>query len=517
MTHPLSRILLAVLFVVLALSAAISSADIVTLKDGTVIEGTVIKEDGGQVVIETIISNIKATKTFPRYKVRSIEYKPVEEVGGGDDQGKPEDSTEKKDTTASKTTDDTTNDTTTPPTATADEDSDDLNTDTDDPDLDDSDLDDDAPRRAGRRGVARTMFMVIPVEGIIGEQTTAQGLKNALAQAQRKRVKHIVFTIDSPGGYIYDAVEVLKVLKENDDAFVYHAYVVEGAISAASVYVAAADDIWVRPDARVGGAVSYSKDQTTGAAEVDAKMNSIWAAEIAARAESKGYPPELFRAMAEPGAEVWVDQDNKVYPSRPSTQGAQQLDSSTTVFTMRAGQMVQLGMAREFSGEAKDMGEVLGIEDWSELRAVGRRAMEAVAKERAQLTERLDVAVKYFLKQAKELEATDPRKFSDYRAFRIRNRYTETNREYAPDGPSLNRWRERSRNAITACDRILDAIREIADIDKQAEKIGAVQLMVQHDVGDNAFEVFTQLRQWLWDHRDSVPSEMFIDGATVGP
>ena len=235
----------------LALAVSLSKADIVTLKDGTTYEGVVTKESRAEVVIEITIANIKTTKTFARYKVKSIEYKPVETA-----------SDDSKDTkTDEKTTDDdrSSSPKSNSPTRT---------------------------RRVQASKASRTNYIVIPIEGMIGEQTNADGLEKTLRLAARKKIKHVIFAIDSPGGYIYDAVETLKVLKEYDKAMTYHAVVLEGAISAASVYVAAADNIFVRPDARVGGAVAYTNNNTTGSKDVDAKFNSIWAAEVAARAES---------------------------------------------------------------------------------------------------------------------------------------------------------------------------------------------------------------------------------------
>lgn len=51
----------------IALSNAVVHADIVTLKDGTTYEGTVVKENRAEVVLEIVIANIKTTKKFPRY------------------------------------------------------------------------------------------------------------------------------------------------------------------------------------------------------------------------------------------------------------------------------------------------------------------------------------------------------------------------------------------------------------------------------------------------------------------
>ncbi len=460
------------LILMITLSSGLARADIVTLKDGTTHEGTVVKENRAEVVIEILIANIKTTKTFPRYKVRSIEYKPVEQEAAEDDEDAPSIST-------------TTNEDDAAP--------------EDDAIADDDDRTSVEDRLAARRN--RVLYMVIPVEGTIGEDTNSTGLRNALLQARRRKVEHVVFTINSGGGYVYDAVETLKVLKEFDDEIEYHALIEEGAISAASVYVAAADKIWVRPGSRVGGAVAYSEDNSSGAAEVDAKFNSIWAAEIAARAQTKGHPPEVFRAMVEPGAEVWIDEEGKIFASRPSSRGAQQLDNSTTIFTMRADQLIAANMGKEFIGDLDGMGEVLDIAGWAEMRGVGQRAMESAGKERRELAERLEEAGKVFVAALEDYQRDDPRSFDDYRFYR-----QPSNRMYVADGPSIQRWRQRCDATVRHCDIMLQALARVAEVNKRADKIGALHLNVlPNDIGHDTYTVISDDRRWLIDNRSRVP------------
>jgi hypothetical protein len=469
---------------IIAITGLCARADIVTLKDGTTYEGTVIKENGAEVTLEIVISNIKTTKTFPRYKVRSIEYKELEEE------------VEEESTPSI------------PPRVSDDED------DADEvvaEEEDEAEDDDSSARRTSRTRSSRaqrTTYIVVPVEGTIGEQTNAYGLRLALDQARRKGVSHIVFTIDSPGGLVYDAVDTLEVLKEYDDQMTFHALVEEGAISAASVYVAAADNIWVRPGSRVGGAVAYTGDASSGTTEVDAKMNSIWAAEIASRAESKGYPGDVFRAMVDPAAEVWIDDEGKVYPSRPSSKGAQQIDNSRTVLTIRAEQMIKIGMAKSFEGEVSSLGEQLDIESWFEVRNVGVTAMTKAAKEREKLEERMDIAVKYYFEKIDEFVQTDPRRFSDY--YRGGS-FLNNNDNYRIDGESLNRWRDRSRTAMTICDQLLEALTEMARVVKQAEKVGARHLQIPDEDGDYSYDIIKEVREYLWNNRNQIPDEMFTD------
>lgn len=472
-----------ILIFVLVLSfASFASADILTLKDGTVYEGVITKETRAQVIIEITIANIKTTKTFPRYKVKSIEHKPIESTPNHDDSDTQTITDDSSSTTDSTKTERPKKNTT--------------------------------PRKRTPRASAapRDLYIIIPVHGMIGEETNANGLRNALKLAAKKKIKHIVFTIDSPGGYVYDAVETLKVLKEFDDALTYHALVEEGAISAASVYVAAADNIFVRPDARVGGAVAYSEDNSSGAAEVDAKFNSIWAAEIAARAESKGHPPEIFRAMVVLEAEVWIDEDGKVFPSRPRG-SAKQIDSRSTILTIRAGQMIRVGMAKEFEGKVSELGELLELENWSEVRTIGSKAMSSSAKARIKLADRLKIAVDYYLEKADELKENDPRAHSDYRYYINPDRSVT---DYIADGPSLTKWRRRSQQAVHDCDMLLEALREIASVNIKAEKLGALHLGIPNSIGDDAFDIVSKLRGWFRANSDFIPSA-FLEGDSVGP
>jgi hypothetical protein len=467
--------ILAFVLVILCLFVPLTNADIVTLKDGTVYEGTVTEENSAQVVIEIVISNIKTSKTFPKYKVRSVEYKPLPE----------QETKEEEQVETSREI---------PVDLPAEVDSDEEEIEEEDDDRSSA-----RDRLEARRN--RVLFVEIPIRGLIGMETNARGLKNALSQASKRGVQHVVFTIDSPGGYLYDAIAALEVLKDYDDTFEYHAMVDEGAISAASIYVAAADHIWVRPGARVGGAVAYSENTSSGAAEVDAKLNSIWAADIAARAQTKGHPPEVFRAMVEPAAELWIDAEGKAYPSRPGTPGASQLDNTTTVLTIRADQMVQIGMAKEFAGDIEDLGEVLEIENgWFEVRTIGIRAMERAHEERQKLHDRYEEAVKVFLDAAEDFKQDHPENHNDY------NYYIDRYGRSAIEGFSFQRWRERANKTIGHCDIMLQALGRMASVNKSASSIGAVHLeYLPNEYGDEAYKEIQEARARLVSIKDKPP------------
>ena len=475
MTNPTRSILPAIIIALLCIVCTFTSADIVTLKDGTVYEGIVIKESRAEVIIEITIANIKSTKTFPRYKVKSIEHKPVESI------------------TKEKKTNERTS----------------RNTDTDSPSTKA-----DRPKRTRKRinKADRVLYMVIPVVGTIGEETNAVGLRKALTTAIKRQINHIVFRIDSPGGYIYDAVETLEVLKEFDEQLHYHALVIGGAISAASVYVAGADDIFVHSDARVGGAVAYTKENTSGAAEVDAKFNSIWAAGLAARAESKGYPGEIFRAMVVQNAQVWINDDGSASSLRKNAK-SEQIDTPTTILTIRASQMIQVHMATEFSGRASGLGALLEIENWSEAKGVGEKIMRIAARDRVRASKKIKAALIVYYESLVLMEKYDPRNYTDYywEIFTDKNDGVFNRIQQAPSRDSLRLWKIRNDRAIYHANMLIAAIEELARYSIIAEKAGALHLGIPSEINERKYEDVIEERDWFFANR-TIPRSLIGRG-----
>jgi hypothetical protein len=457
----------------LLLSGSTLRADIITLKSGETVEGKILEETRTEVKIETKVSNIKTTKTYRRAQIQDIEYKPLPEdfweSGRKPKENNPSDgdpSGEEPDVT--------------------------------DPEETEPDEESEATR-AGRGKLApEDQFIIVPVEGGIGETVTSHGLRNALLQAKNRRIGNVVFMVDSPGGYVYEAVQILEVLKEFDADLEYHCFIQEGAISAASVFAAASDRIFVRPDARLGGAVAYSSSNSTGAAEVDAKFNSIWAAEIAARAESKGHSGDAFRAMVEIDAQLYLTSDGKFSPSQ--TAGSTELDSRSTILTIRAAQMVQAGMATQHEGDAAGLGTLLGRPSWTEIRNIGTRAMSSAAKERAELQKTFEEALAAFSPALDEFKRSDPRQFN-YQIIR------EEGGVYRFDSKSMRDWVTRSDAAIRACNTMLKSLGDIASVNKKAEKTKALHLLtIPNGMGHEAYVEIDRARDWLSEHRNNPPA-----------
>ncbi|MBL4698521.1 MAG: hypothetical protein JKX70_06790, partial [Phycisphaerales bacterium] len=330
----------------------------------------------------------------------------------------------------------------------------------------------------------------------------AVGLRKALTTATKRNIDHIVFRIDSPGGYIYDVVETLEVLKEFDDHLHYHAPVIGDAISAASVYVASADDIFVHSNARVGGSVANAKENTWDAAEVDEKFNSIWAIELAARAESKGYPGDIFRAMVVENAQVWIHDDGTASSSRKNEK-SEQIDTPATILTIRASKMIQANMATEFSGLASGLGPLLEIENWSEAKGVGEKIMRTAARDRVQASKKIKAALIVYYESLVLMKKEDPRNYTDYYWGEITDRDSTIiyNIQYTPSQDSLKRWRGRNGRAIYHADRLIAAITELARYSMTAEKTGALHLVIPSEIDERKYEEVIEEREWFLSNR----------------
>ena len=151
--------------------------------------------------------------------------------------------------------------------------------------------------------VGRDAYLIVPLGGEVLPKWT-DTVKLALDRAKAVGVKHIVFVIDSPGGLVDEAESLAKLLQERDGDFETYAVVRRG-ISASIWPMFSCDHIYVTQGAMVGGALTF-KVGATGAAQVDDKMNSVYAAHVASIAERKGHPAALARGMMLPDSQVFA-------------------------------------------------------------------------------------------------------------------------------------------------------------------------------------------------------------------
>lgn len=457
----------------------LARGDVVTLKDGRVFEGTILEETNAKVVIDTKVANIRSTETFPKFRVASIDRKPLPE-GFFDDPSPREDDArepvrapERAPEPAGRAPERPARE----PTAREEED------------------EDDDARGAPNE---RTRYAVVPVQGGIGREVSAYALREAFDDIRKRRVEHVVLVVDSPGGYVYEANQILETLGEYDGALTYHVYIDGGAISAATVFAASADYLYVAPEARLGGAVAYTESSSSGAAEVDAKFNSIWASELASRAEAKGHNADAFRAMVVQDAELWLAPDGSLSAQRPGA-GAEQLDTRSTILTLTGAQMIRAGIAEALPGGPDSIGEARGLPGWTVMRGLGERAVEKAAGERERLDERRAKALDVLERATKDLAREDPRTKSYTIVVMTRTR------KRGMEGDSMQRWVRHSDAALKAVNLQIAALEELGDVHRRAKQIGAMHLLLDSREGDKAYRDAVSTCDWLAAHRTNPP------------
>lgn len=195
-------------------------------------------------------------------------------------------------------------------------------------------------------------WFAIPVRGEIGREVDAVAFADALREASRSGAKTIVIDIDTPGGFVDAGIKMAQSLV----ALNGHPRTVarvRNAMSAGMFVAVACDVIVMENPSTIGGAVAFSRNASTGSAEVDMKMNSLLAAQVSAIAESKGHSGDAVRAMMVSPNELWaaVDAEGKTQRLSSSRSGLPEkctwrlVDSAATVLTFEHLDAARFGFA----------------------------------------------------------------------------------------------------------------------------------------------------------------------------
>lgn len=291
---------------VIALGAAFANADQVIMRDGTVYDGTVVTNTRREVVIDTKINGISTRLTLDRRLIHTVT------IGE----------------TAPATTETTPAGTPTlTPTPT-------LNT----------------PAPEQKKPILKRegadLIVEIPMSGTFGQDIYPLSIANGLEWAKEQGATDIVFRMNSPGGEVWAAEEIVEIMAKYSGTFRYHA-LIEHAISATIWPAFNCDTITMAPGGTFGGAVVFTV-KGSGATEVDKKMTSIMAAKLAASAEAKGHSKALVMTMMIPEEAAYAVQRGGVWvvTSEPPTGGEvyETIDGKDTVLTLTADQAGKYGL-----------------------------------------------------------------------------------------------------------------------------------------------------------------------------
>jgi membrane-bound serine protease (ClpP class) len=132
----------------------------------------------------------------------------------------------------------------------------------------------------------------VPVTGTV-EMGLAPFVSRALEEAAEAGASVVVLDIDTPGGRIDAAWEIIDAVR--DARLPVHAYVNRRALSAGAMIALSADRLYMRPGSTIGAATPVVGDGK----RASEKMVSAMRSEFRALAEERGFDPAIAEAMVD--------------------------------------------------------------------------------------------------------------------------------------------------------------------------------------------------------------------------
>lgn len=227
------------------------------------------------------------------------------------------------------------------------------------------------------RGAERTGDLVysIPINGMI-ERGLVYVVRRAVARAMAEGADAIIFDMDTPGGRLDAAEEIINIISAVETTT--YTYVNPNAISAGAIIAMATDHIYMAPGSRIGDAMPImmtpfgSPQEMPGS--VEEKAISYVAGLIRSTAEEKGHDPKLAEAMVRPEIEYKIG-DEVISPA----------DQLLTLTNKEAERIVERDGEEApllSSGTVEDIGELLRKigKEGAEVREVSVSLAEQIAR-----------------------------------------------------------------------------------------------------------------------------------------
>ena len=212
-----------------------------------------------------------------------------------------------------------------------------------------------------KKGSLSNVVVVIPLKGIVGptldgdEWFSATDFEKALAKAEKLGPAAIILEIKSPGGLVATEERIIQMIIDSQGRGTRIVAWVFDAGSAAALITLACKEIFVKPSARVGAAVTIVsgdsgttslKSLTEKDPELAAKYESFHSATHQSAAEATGRSPTIAAAMREMSKELWWSSEGGFSESR-RTGSDELIDGPKTVLTLTAGTMEKTGLAKQ--------------------------------------------------------------------------------------------------------------------------------------------------------------------------
>jgi ATP-dependent protease ClpP protease subunit len=420
------RIFLVLTTIMLSASA---SADTLYLKDGRTFEGVVKQETRTAVVFEVMISGIRSEMTFRKNEVDRIEKGAVAPSPAPTNTGGPKGEERSRSSAPARSKPATTSD--------------------------------------------RVNYLVVPIHGTFGEDVAPAGVVDALAFATRRGIPHVVFDIDSPGGYSWAAREITDAMEASAPALTYTAFIKDG-FSAACWVALSCDRIFMAPGSSMGAAVGYTHDNSTGEIAVDAKFNSASAAHLASIAQSHGHSAAMARAFIILENECFAVEtapgEWEIMAERPSGAGLtiDTLATKTSILTLTAEEAAKYGVAAIARSE-EELGATLGIDGWTKFNNYGEAAMRKAGAALARgegnpvmMMDRLGALAAVINGGFEEAQSTAPE----------HTQITHHQESGLMTQQSQDEWKRRCDETLNVLTRTMKQVEEYADLQEKLEEMG---------------------------------------------
>jgi len=163
------------------------------------------------------------------------------------------------------------------------------------------------PATARTRNSSPGTVYIIPINNVI-DSALVYVIRRGLNEAEENNAEAIIFDIDTPGGRVDAAEDILDMLRELKVPT--YTLVNPNAISAGAIIAMATDHIYMTPGSKIGDAMPIMLG-LTGEVQpmpesVEEKSVSYVAAMIRAAAQHRGHDPQLAEAMVRRDAEYKI-------------------------------------------------------------------------------------------------------------------------------------------------------------------------------------------------------------------
>ena len=400
-----------------ALTVSVSLGDTLTMKDGRVYDGRIIRRGDSGVVFEVHKYGATMRAEFPAREIDSIREGPVVEPS----QRIPEPDSPSASGSTSGSATVTPTDPLPPP-----------------------------PPIVEHSGPT---YCVVPMRGQVGKDLVASVLDQSLADAVKRRPTVIVLEMDSPGGLIREVEPLVQTIRKYRDTRTV--LVVHHAISAAAITGLSVPEIYMTPNSIFGAATAFRAMPDGTPQDIEEKMRSVWRAVARNSAEQGGHSPLLASAMIDAKYDLHVETSRDGKKEIVEGAGGDSVVRQGSLLAMTAPEACACGLAAGTIEDFATLGRLLHVGRWTHIECYAPALMEHRQKSASQAQKDFDRLDSEFQQNMKDARQSDPSGFS-----------YQVHRDGSLTPESQKAWQERSvpcMKSLTAAGQDLDQMAALSE------------------------------------------------------